>query len=343
MPAAGPMDYTQGAMRNATKENFRWVDSEAMSQGTRCRQLAEYVVFESPLNMLCDSPSNYMSEPECTKYIAECPVVWDESVGVNGVMGEYVTIARRSSDVWSVGALTDWTARDMVIDMPSIFFGNNHYIYLMADNYLEKKYDEVFGSGASSRRTIANRPSLESLMRRNRSYRGYDKQYVVHRRQLETIVRVNTLLASGMNAQRLRFRLVTKGEDADKVLRLVKMGAALKELHLPLPGTEPESFIIVCATAAESPVLDIDLGISAQSMLLKAVELGLGGLIIRNFDAAALREALSLPLDPLLVIAIGKPSETVQLVTVGQNDSLSYYRKDGIHFVPKLSIDELTI
>lgn len=115
--AAGPMDYTQGAMRNATKENFRWVDSEAMSQGTRCRQLAEYVVFESPLNMLCDSPSNYMSEPECTKYIAECPVVWDESVGVNGVMGEYVTIARRSSDVWYVGALTDWTARDMVIDM----------------------------------------------------------------------------------------------------------------------------------------------------------------------------------------------------------------------------------
>lgn len=213
----------------------------------------------------------------------------------------------------------------------------------MADNYLEKKYDEVFGSGVSSRRTIANRPSLESLMRRNRSYRGYDKQYVVHRRQLETIVRVNTLLASGMNAQRLRFRLVTKGEDADKVLRLVKMGAALKELHLPLPGTEPESFIIVCATAGESPVLDIDLGISAQSMLLKAVELGLGGLIIRNFDAAALREALSLPLDPLLVIAIGKPSETVQLITVGQNDSLSYYRKDGIHFVPKLSIDELTI
>ena len=213
----------------------------------------------------------------------------------------------------------------------------------MADNYLEKKYDEVFGNGASSRRTIANRPSLESLMRRNRSYRGYDKQYVVHRRQLETIVRVNTLLASGMNAQRLRFRLVTKGEDADKVLRLVKMGAALKELYLPLPGTEPESFIIVCATAGESPVLDIDLGISAQSMLLKAVELGLGGLIIRNFDAAALREALSLPLDPLLVIAIGKPSETVQLVTVGQNDSLSYYRKDGIHFVPKLSIDELTI
>ena len=63
---AGPMDYTQGAMRNATKENFSPVYSEPMSQGTRCRQLAQYVVFESPLNMLCDSPSNYMKEEECT-------------------------------------------------------------------------------------------------------------------------------------------------------------------------------------------------------------------------------------------------------------------------------------
>ena len=70
---AGPMDYTQGAMRNATKENFSPVYSEPMSQGTRCRQLAQYVVFESPLNTLCDSPSNYMKEEECTKYIATVP------------------------------------------------------------------------------------------------------------------------------------------------------------------------------------------------------------------------------------------------------------------------------
>ena len=122
--AAGPMDYTQGAMRNATKKNYRPVNTEAMSQGTRCRQLAEYVVFESPLNMLCDSPSNYMSEPLCTKYIAECPVVWDESVAVNGKIGEYVTLARRSGDVWYVGSMTDWNSRDIVLDLSFLGEGN---------------------------------------------------------------------------------------------------------------------------------------------------------------------------------------------------------------------------
>ena len=75
---AGPMDYTQGAMRNATKKNFRAIRYESMSQGTRCRQLAEYVIFDSPLNMLCDTPSNYIREHECTEFIASVPTVWDE-------------------------------------------------------------------------------------------------------------------------------------------------------------------------------------------------------------------------------------------------------------------------
>ena len=115
--AAGPMDYTQGAMRNATRANYYPVNSEAMSQGTRCHQLAEYVVFESLLNMLCDSPSNYLAEPECTKYIAECPTVWDESVAVNGVLGSFITLARRSGDVWYVGSLNDWNARELTLDL----------------------------------------------------------------------------------------------------------------------------------------------------------------------------------------------------------------------------------
>lgn len=115
--AAGPMDYTQGAMRNATRKNYHPVNTEAMSQGTRCHQLAEYVVFDSPLNMLCDSPSNYMAEPECTEFIAACPTVWDESVAVNGVLGNYITLARRSGDVWYVGSLNDWKARDLTIDL----------------------------------------------------------------------------------------------------------------------------------------------------------------------------------------------------------------------------------
>lgn len=115
--AAGPMDYTQGAMRNATQANYRPVNSEGMSQGTRCRQLAEYVVFDSPLNMLCDSPMNYMKEPICTKFIAECPVVWDESVAVNGEIGKYITLARRSGNTWYVGSLTGWDSRELTLDL----------------------------------------------------------------------------------------------------------------------------------------------------------------------------------------------------------------------------------
>lgn len=122
---AGPADYTQGAMRNATRWNYRPVNNEAMSQGTRCRQLAEYVVFDSPLNMLCDSPSNYMREAECTEFIASVPTVWDETEALDGKIAEYVAIAKRSGDAWYVGAMTDWNARDLELDLS--FLGDGDF------------------------------------------------------------------------------------------------------------------------------------------------------------------------------------------------------------------------
>ena len=121
---AGPMDYTQGAMRNAIRKNYHPIGSEAMSQGTRCRQLAEYAVFEAPLTMLCDSPSNYMAEPEYTEFIAGFPTVWDETVPICGEIGEYVAVARRSGDIWYIGALTNWDARDLTLDLNFIGDGN---------------------------------------------------------------------------------------------------------------------------------------------------------------------------------------------------------------------------
>ncbi len=121
---AGPMDYTQGAMRNASKGNFRPVNSEPMSQGTRCRQLAMYVIFESPINMLCDSPSNYLREPESLDFIANIPTVWDESIAIDGEVEKHVTIARRKGDTWYVGGMTDWSARDMEIDLSFLPKGN---------------------------------------------------------------------------------------------------------------------------------------------------------------------------------------------------------------------------
>lgn len=125
---AGPMDYTQGAMRNAIKNNYRPVWSEAMSQGTRCRQLAEYIIFESPFNMLCDNPSNYMNEPECTQLISEIPTVWDETIVVDGKVAEYIIIARRRGDDWYIGGMTNWKQRQITLDLSAIDFGNNSAI-----------------------------------------------------------------------------------------------------------------------------------------------------------------------------------------------------------------------
>ena len=135
---AGPLDYTQGAMNNANKENFKAVYSEPMSQGTRCRQLAEYVIFDSPLNMLCDAPTNYLKEEQCTKFIASIPTVWDETKALCGKVGEYLAMARQKEGVWYVGALTNWDARTMELDLS--FLGKGEY------------QAEVFEDGANADR-----------------------------------------------------------------------------------------------------------------------------------------------------------------------------------------------
>ena len=209
----------------------------------------------------------------------------------------------------------------------------------MADNYLEKRQQEL----AERRpKVVRPHPSLDSLLKKNRSYRGYDSSRVVSREDLLRLLEVMPYVGSGMNAQPLRFKLVC-GADAALVHPLVKLGAALPEEHLPHSGEEPSAYIVVCSAAAASRVVDIDLGIAAQSILLKAVENGLGGIFILNFKADAVREALGLPLDPIAIIGIGKPKESVFLVEAQSPSDLSYYRKDGVHFVPKLGVKDLEI
>jgi len=114
---AGPMDYTPGTMRNATKADFRPSNSMPMSQGTRCHQLGMYVVFEAPLQMMADSPTAYMKEQESTTFISQIPTTFDETIALDGKVGEYVAIARRKGDKWFVGGLTNWSAREMTIDL----------------------------------------------------------------------------------------------------------------------------------------------------------------------------------------------------------------------------------
>ena len=131
---AGPMDYTQGAMLNGTKSSYRVSNSDPMSQGTRCHQLAMYVVFEAPFNMLCDSPSNYEQEPECTQFIASIPTVWDQTKALDGKVGEYAVIARRSGDDWYVGGLNNWNQRQVEIDLSFLPEGQYELVN-MVDGY----------------------------------------------------------------------------------------------------------------------------------------------------------------------------------------------------------------
>ena len=211
----------------------------------------------------------------------------------------------------------------------------------MADNFLEKRMEQ-YRSRSSSLQNAKTKEGLAALLVKNRSTRGYDASYRVRIDQLRRIVAVNTKLASARNRQPLRFRLVT-ADEACKVLPFIRMGAGLKELNLPLEGTEPNAFVIVCSTIEPRNSTFVDLGIAAQSMLLQAVEMGLNGLCIMDFDRQLLVDTLQLPYTPLLVIAVGKSAEKIQLVDINEGDDHSYYRKDGVHYVPTVGVDELLI
>src|SRR5690606_25433426 len=122
---AGPMDYTPGAMRNALKSDYRPSNASPMSQGTRAHQVAMFVIFEAPLQMLADNPTAYMKEQETTDFIAQIPTVFNETLALDGKLGEYVAIARKSYKTWFVGALTNWNSREILIDFS--FLGDGNY------------------------------------------------------------------------------------------------------------------------------------------------------------------------------------------------------------------------
>jgi alpha-glucosidase len=115
---AGPMDYTSGAMRNSTQADFKARNHATMAKGTRCNQLAQYIVFEVPMQMLSDSPSIYMKEQESTDFITSIPTTFDETIPLDGKVGEYVVTSRKKGDHWYVAAMTNWTPRDLTIKFP---------------------------------------------------------------------------------------------------------------------------------------------------------------------------------------------------------------------------------
>ncbi len=122
---AGPMDFTPGAMVNSNKKNFRVIYNAPMSMGTRAQQAAMYVVYDSPLQMLADNPSNYRRDPDFTYFIAQIPTTWDKTIGLAGEASHYVITARQNGEQWYIGGMTDWDSREITIDLS--FLGTGTY------------------------------------------------------------------------------------------------------------------------------------------------------------------------------------------------------------------------
>jgi alpha-glucosidase len=146
----GPMDYTPGAMSNAAKGSFAKIFLTPMSMGTRCHQLALYVAYESPLQMLADAPTAYEREPESLEFLAAVPSVWDETRVLHAQIGDFLAIARRRGSDWYVGALTDWTPRELTIDLSFLPPGE-----FAVDSYQDGPNAERQGSDYARVRTVA--------------------------------------------------------------------------------------------------------------------------------------------------------------------------------------------
>ena len=207
----------------------------------------------------------------------------------------------------------------------------------MADNYLEKRYEEVFGAGAAKKSPVRHgTPSLNTLLVKNRTVRRYKQDAHVTAEQLRSIVEVNTKIASAMNRQALRYRLCVTGDDV----------ASLREILFrePARSEAATAFIVVYTAIPEDRYIDIDLGISLQSMALKATELGLNCLIKGNIDRELIRNLFKDEAnEPLAVLCIGKAAESVFLKPVEGSSDLTPYTKDGVHYVPKLRLDDILI
>ena len=190
---------------------------------------------------------------------------------------------------------------------------------------------------------------LKDLVKKNRSYRGYDETYRFTKETLMDFVDHARLAPSSVNAQPFRYYLAWEKEETDRIQALTKWARALPQMELPHKGMRPTAFIVICQDTRLGESLQRyqkDVGIVAQTMLLGAVEMGLGGCMIGNFNAGEVRQVLALPeaMAPLLVVAIGEPAETVVLTEVGPDGSVQYYRDENdVHYVPKRALEDILI
>ena len=191
--------------------------------------------------------------------------------------------------------------------------------------------------------------TFKELVLKNRSYRGYDASCAVSKEELLELVDLSRFAPSAMNLQELKFCVVCDKETAGKLVKLSKWAARLKEKKLPYPGKEPSGFIVICRDKDLSPSLElslIDAGIAAQTILLGAVEKGLGGCINASFNKEELSALLALPqnAEPLLLLAVGKPDEKIVLTRAEPGGDVAYWRDESdVHYVPKRALKDIVL
>lgn len=190
---------------------------------------------------------------------------------------------------------------------------------------------------------------IKDLVKQNRSYRGYDESRRVTEAELREMVDCARLTASSVNMQPLKYYLAWEKDEVDRIQALTAWARGLPEMTLPHEGMRPTAFIVICQDKSIQESLarfQKDVGIAAQTILLAAVEMGLGGCMIGNFGADSVRQELGLSenLAPLLIVAIGKPAEKVVLTEVGEGESVAYYRDENdVHYVPKRRLEDIII
>ncbi|MCD7868760.1 MAG: nitroreductase family protein [Clostridiales bacterium] len=190
---------------------------------------------------------------------------------------------------------------------------------------------------------------IKELVIQNRSYRGYDRTRPVTREELTEFVDLTRFTASSVNRQPLKYHIVSELGEVEALQACTRWARALPQLNLPFPGTEPTGFVVICQdlqiVSNETAYLR-DIGIVAQTMLLAAVEKGLGGCMIGNFNKNDVQKLLELPeyIQPNLIVAFGKPAEDIRLVEAGEDGSTKYYRdENGVHYVPKRKLEDILI
>ena len=189
--------------------------------------------------------------------------------------------------------------------------------------------------------------NVPTLLRRNRSYRRFGGEHL-NEETLRELIACCTLVPSGGNLQRLRFRAVSGKAACDAVYPTLGWAGYLPDWDGPVEAERPRGYIVMlCRPSEDNALLAVDTGICAQSILLAAVERGLGGCMLKNVKADMLLHALGLSTDDwrvALVIALGEPVETVEIVPVGEDGSIRYYRDEqGVHYVPKRTVEEIMV